>query len=604
MKRLINIVILFAFIVNPIMVQYNALQASGFGESTSYGNYGAGYVGKVYDDGNSIGYSVGGKYTLKLNKRTPTVWFNGKTPSIAAGCGGISFSGGFMSLLNLDQIGEQLKDAGAAFAWGIMLGLVTSLPSIKEVWDTINKWARMIQNLLANACNAGKKIGKMAQSKIVSDGVDGAFDKVVDTVSGDDSLISSLQKAGSDPVKHITDWLHGANEWATSPATPSEKNAAAANILKNIFIHNAVGSKTLSSAKREFGLETFDLVDRNWDALANKSGDILEDTFLKSDPKNLSGSKLVDYQLKVIVGVFLYNSISSTVVTSKAQETIKGLMSDIKKVIEDGGDPKKLEKVLNTFNEAFEKPGSVYTSYTPTQTTSDVAATIRMWAENGLSDPEAVHMKNFELPLVKGFVVAPSNTSGSINENSIVLYDVATSGVNQGAPVTLEGTGWEQALNKFGNFSKLAEKQIDCLRRDSAVNGCEDTLPVLIPKVKEYMYIYSQSLEEDQLMASAKLQIEIEDALWSTLRTYMKHECMRLNSLSEASVNAKDGGELKAIGSGFNQESIENDKNNCEKLWRSLENVKPKDENDESLTVIMSGLKVKNIQRGLANAKR
>ena len=57
----------------------------------------------------------------------------GTVPNYSIGCNGISLSGGYIGLLGLSDIEEQLKDSGAAFAWGILSGLAYSLPVISDV---------------------------------------------------------------------------------------------------------------------------------------------------------------------------------------------------------------------------------------------------------------------------------------------------------------------------------------------------------------------------------------------------------------------------------------------------------------------------------------
>ena len=112
-------------------------------------------------------YVYGGSYTFKFKRsKNYTPLFQGEMPSYKIGCNGMSLKGGFLALLGLDDIQVQLQDAGAAFAWGIMMGLEYTLPSIASVFKTLQQWARTLQSLMQNACNIGKALAKYAADSL------------------------------------------------------------------------------------------------------------------------------------------------------------------------------------------------------------------------------------------------------------------------------------------------------------------------------------------------------------------------------------------------------------------------------------------------------
>lgn len=158
------------------------------------------YAGTWEDPSSGINYFSGGgiKVKFKANGQNFVPWVKIGSPGYNIGCNGISLEGGFLALLGLDDIERQLQDAGAAFAWGILIGLAYSLPAISTVFQQIQKWARQIQGLLQNMCNigknltlagtGGKKVTDMLQGTAIGEGfeeakgflsdIDKAFDKI------------------------------------------------------------------------------------------------------------------------------------------------------------------------------------------------------------------------------------------------------------------------------------------------------------------------------------------------------------------------------------------------------------------------------------------
>lgn len=112
--------------------------------------------------------SIGGSFTLKRRSSNYPLWFSLQGPSISASCSGISFKGMFGTLVNFDEIQRQLEEAGSSFAYGILVGLVYSLPGISEIFKTLDNWAKKIQKMLADSCKAGTQIGQMMGDKAVT----------------------------------------------------------------------------------------------------------------------------------------------------------------------------------------------------------------------------------------------------------------------------------------------------------------------------------------------------------------------------------------------------------------------------------------------------
>lgn len=104
-------------------------------------------------------YHYGGSYqfTFKGGNRAQP-WITVGKPEFKVGCNGMSIRGGFLGLLGLNEIKDQLRDSGASLAWGVLIGLQYAMPALFGVFDTIRRWATTIQNLLQNSCRLGQAL--------------------------------------------------------------------------------------------------------------------------------------------------------------------------------------------------------------------------------------------------------------------------------------------------------------------------------------------------------------------------------------------------------------------------------------------------------------
>jgi hypothetical protein len=158
------------------------------------------YAGDWEDPTTGMNYYTGGgiKVKFKNNSQSFTPWIKVRGPSVNYGCNGVSIDGGFMALLGLDDIEKQLKDGGAAFAWGILIGLAYSLPVIGDVFQKIQKWARQIQQLLQNACQIGQNLARTSQvghdikNSLEFDLIDEGFDKIKGFIDSIDKQMKEL----------------------------------------------------------------------------------------------------------------------------------------------------------------------------------------------------------------------------------------------------------------------------------------------------------------------------------------------------------------------------------------------------------------------------
>lgn len=136
-------------------------------------------------------YYTGGSVVFKFkDPQYYPLWADARPPSIKVGCGGISLDSGFLQLLGLEDMGQQLSDASGQAAYGVMLSLISSTPILARVFETIRKWARAIQGLAQNACEMGRKWGK--------DNLDYDVGKKIEEFGASDGGVYDQAMKGSD----------------------------------------------------------------------------------------------------------------------------------------------------------------------------------------------------------------------------------------------------------------------------------------------------------------------------------------------------------------------------------------------------------------------
>jgi len=170
-------------------------------------------------------YSGSYNFTFKTTK-SYAPWLNVGAPGLSVGCAGISLKGGFLSLLGLNEIKDQLANAGAQLAWGVMIGLVYSMPGIGDVFMKIQKWARAIQKLLANMCNIGQKLGEAFAKNLYNS----------DTAKQDaQSWINNKMSGVTGALDNLSKWTDNLNSCLTSGESVDLKNGcgAKANQIKS-----------------------------------------------------------------------------------------------------------------------------------------------------------------------------------------------------------------------------------------------------------------------------------------------------------------------------------------------------------------------------------
>jgi len=100
----------------------------------------------------------GGSMSMRIDTSTPPIT-TFQPPSLRVSCSGLDFNAGLISVLNLDMIQNLLEQGGTSLAWGLLIGLAYSLPTVSNVFEKIQKYTRWMQQLQGNACQIGKNLG-------------------------------------------------------------------------------------------------------------------------------------------------------------------------------------------------------------------------------------------------------------------------------------------------------------------------------------------------------------------------------------------------------------------------------------------------------------
>lgn len=121
-----------------------------------------------------------------------------RPPQATFSCSGADFDAGMLSMLNLNTFGDMLQQAGSSVAWGIVIGLVYSLPGVGDAFQKLNEWARMFQQLISNSCMIGTQLGQDWGSKI--------FHKKANNAQGEkvaSGAVSSFEEAHKYFLRYI-----------------------------------------------------------------------------------------------------------------------------------------------------------------------------------------------------------------------------------------------------------------------------------------------------------------------------------------------------------------------------------------------------------------
>lgn len=168
-------------------------------------------------------YISGGALEVRFKKSGsfPPIFSVG-APSLKASCRGISFDAGYAMFMNLERLGQQLSQAGASVAYGILIGLVYSMPGIEQAFTKLNEWSQWLQSFLSDSCSIGTNWGK-TMGKDMWKGLESAKNEVTGGIPSPNDYI--------DKVPNVNNFLKDVFEKGTNDTKDREKSRIVAEII-------------------------------------------------------------------------------------------------------------------------------------------------------------------------------------------------------------------------------------------------------------------------------------------------------------------------------------------------------------------------------------
>jgi len=191
--------------------------------------------------------------------------------SISVGCGGFSIKGMFMSILGIDRIQEMLKSSATSFAYGIVVGLIYTMPGIFHSFQMLNQWAKKIQELMNNACEGGKKIGKAIGDHLGMQSMTNVVNDFIDKIPSPEGVIGSMDSIADSFISALglkTDDINSnkdkkviENPTEINEATPEDLEEMLGKIMNQVRVYNSLSTSVMYnimiSAKNYTALDTF-----------------------------------------------------------------------------------------------------------------------------------------------------------------------------------------------------------------------------------------------------------------------------------------------------------------------------------------------------------
>ena len=150
--------LLLSIIASSVLV-VNSNSASLWDDSSIFHNVTSSHIAIDPMSGGTYMSGGGIEVRFKTTGNFPPVFSFG-APSLKASCSGISFDAGYAVFMNLERLGQQLSQAGASLAYGVLIGLVYTMPGVEQAFTKLNEWSQWLQSFLSESCNIGTAIGK------------------------------------------------------------------------------------------------------------------------------------------------------------------------------------------------------------------------------------------------------------------------------------------------------------------------------------------------------------------------------------------------------------------------------------------------------------
>lgn len=533
-RRMISSVLVFLVLFTQST--YAATQDGFFSElgATSIENQASGL--KTFTDANGHRIaSFGGSLVIKRKAPNYPLWVHFQGPEIQASCSGISFKGMFGSIANLDEIQKQLEEAGSSFAWGVLVGIIYSLPGIGEIFSKLDAWAKKIQAMLADSCNAGialgKELGGMAKNA--------AADEISASFPDSTAWVKEQGKGWggkNDPITRALDCSADlmANIGAGKSCEDLKKQVKADLSVGYLAFPSFIGAVLMSNHKKN----------SNFPLQVGSEGAIGSPTDWTSANTNFSGgtpdsayqdlalaSAVISYtgDIRPVdeLGDILLESVKTTLSATSTKPEKEAALATVEKAATQYGDTQRCILYGAKSVSIDELASFLYEG-------NSAKISIKEGDKTGTPSTENVS-KNFFLPAVSAF---KSVDAGRSSGNYIVFPTSAhTTMPNVVSNISNHITNW-------GGVVETASKMKNCYLHDTGCNDLSGTLfsPAEARYIGKVYRNTSDATEKQEIDNMAYMYIqaqlfEVINSKISDFATLMKH------SVSATSADKKKSGD-------------------------------------------------------------
>jgi len=478
---------------------------------------------KTREGGTQVATS-GGSFSVQFNRQTPVPsLLDIQGPSMSMSCSSFSMKGMYGELITLSELTDTLEQAGKSYAWGVLLGIVSSLPTIGDVFAKLNAWVKEIQKMLANACNLGSQMGRNLAHGPVKEAVNSALPSIAisdklgkyvqDTQEAMGSLVPELEKILTGEYTNDEGKQDVAVDLALSVSPIS--NSFAASFVKSEINTNllATGHGAKMVLKSNFAQGTSSDIT----IIPNSPVPDIRIYPTKMLPTELSG--VINpgyYKFDAAMFLFVYNFLISqdnVVIYDKAKAFMEHIVKNISEITANGSITKEdakahtreLTKTSEVVKKIQEDSANMYNGLTTT-----------------IGVPNPPMDGNNNAPTLLEFLLnyQASNIIFSIPQLALIdlqKFDTLfVVGVDSPLVSTASSSGsaWGTILNQYSDIETKARAQVECLFKEDnntkvdVTNydgntqnniSCASLPPVIVPQARRMLRIYQQSDEDERV---------------------------------------------------------------------------------------------------------
>jgi hypothetical protein len=446
----------------------NSIPSNLYAEATSYMDdsilQNVTPAGTYTDPMSGANYMYGGSVIFKFKDSAsgtrPIIEFS--PPRIKAGCNGISFTGGMLSVLGLDGIADQIQNAGTAVVYGILVGIIYSLPALEKVFQHIRQWAEWLQKFLRDACGQGRALGaSLANTGPFKDAVGLVQSPFETSVRQADNF---MEKVFGEPGKYtgteLRDYMvsvYSGKKDATNSKEPEDRAVTFEKNFRDYYQRLGIANVVLSEEYLKNGSLTteepeFKVIDPNeseatqlYTILVNFFGDLTID------------DESVEFMSKY--GDIIVQITNTGIYKEDGSDKEKQFFGEIAEIAQSGSSASMKKKLKISFVQPYVDPAR--------------AARILIHGSS-LTDGSnpGEENKEFKAPQIMRLKV-PVFGSTKVAESLVTLGLVTT-----------------QTQLKWKGLYAVSKDKIQCEVETAATNtSCSNTFPLIIPGIDKYINI-------------------------------------------------------------------------------------------------------------------